>query len=243
MPKRRALGIDISKWQGEVDFSKARKAGASFVYVKASQNQWTDEQFKRSWSEAKNNGLLRGAYHFYDMRSGSASPRFQAEYFADLLAEDMGELRPALDFESPGVNGYPELPDNDESISIVTKFLQVFYEKTNVYPLVYTNLAGIKRLSPLSSFLQTKELWIAWYNIEKHNPNIGTWPTWRIWQYKASGNGKAFGVETNGLDMDAFNGTEEDLYNYANTLGISREKLTLRKTKGMVDTFLQSLPR
>ena len=81
MAKRRALGIDISHWQGEVDFTLTKKAGASFVIVKASQNNWEDDQFARSWANAKRVKLLRGAYHFFDMREGSASAKEQGVYF------------------------------------------------------------------------------------------------------------------------------------------------------------------
>ena len=84
----------------------------------------------------------------------------------------MGELRPVLDFESPGINGYPEIPEHEEAVRIVTQFLQAFYQKTNVYPMLYTNLAGISRLAPLDEFLSSKELWIAWYYNQSPNTKI-----------------------------------------------------------------------
>ncbi len=230
MASRRALGVDISHWQGEVNFTKMKKAGASFVIMKASQNLWPDKQFARSWELSSKAKLLRGAYHFFDMREGSASAKEQARFFADLLKEDMGELRPVLDFESPGVQGYPQLPDHDQAVRIVTQFLEAFYQKTNVYPMLYTNLSGILTLTPLTEFLSSKELWIAWYNTKSRTPKIGVWPGWRIWQYKSTGDGIAFGAESKGLDMNVFNGTEADLYQYANTLGIAKKKLTLPKT-------------
>jgi lysozyme len=230
MAKRRALGVDISHWQGEVNFSMTKRAGASFVIIKACQNLWPDDQFARSWENAKKANLLRGAYHFFDMRDGSASAKEQARYFADLLKDDMGELRPVLDFESPGINGYPEIPEHEESVRIVTQFMEAFYQKTNVFPMLYTNLSGVERLSPLSDFLSSKELWIAWYYTKSRTPKFGSWPNWRIWQYKSTGNGLAFGVESSGLDMNAFNGTEEDLYQYANSLGISRSVLKMQKS-------------
>ena len=96
--------------------------------------------------------------------------------------------------------------------------------------MVYTNLAGITRLSPLSRFLSAKELWIAWYYTKSRTPKIGTWPRWRMWQYKVTGNGLAFGAESKGLDINAFNGTEENLYTYANALGISKTRLTMPKS-------------
>ena len=207
-----------------------KKAGATFVYIKASQNVWADKSFQTNWEGAKAAGLLRGAYHFYDMRDGSDSPKHQAEYFANLLADDPGELLPALDFESPGIAGYPDYPGHDQSDKIVRQFADKVKRILGFYPMLYTNLAGIKHLDPLTELVKNMELWIAWYNLKAHRPKYGVWSDWRIWQYKSTGDGIAFGVESKGLDMNAFNGTVEDLYDYANGLGVSRKRLTLYKT-------------
>ena len=222
--RRRALGVDISHWQGAPDFNQMRAGGASFVFCKASQNNWKDNQFERNWSASKDAGLLRGAYHFLDMREGALSAGKQARFFSRELRKDIGELRPVLDFEFPGIAGYPELPENPICIDLVSDFATVINGELGIWPMLYTNLNGVQRLSPLSDFMKNIELWIAWYNVEKHSPKIGLWPNWRFWQYKATGNGKLFGVESNGLDMNVFNGTEEDLLSYVDEIGLSSKK-------------------
>lgn len=226
MSRIRALGVDISHWQGVADFPKMKKNGASFVILKASQNNFADKVFKENWGAAKDAGILRGAYHFFDMRDGSDAPKLQADYFCSILEEDMGELLPVLDFESPGVAGYPEYPSHEECVSIVTQFCERVKKNLKFYPMIYTNLAGIQRLSPLTSMLKSLDLWIAWYNTKSHTPQIGSWPDWRYWQYKSTGDGHAFGVDSLGIDMNAFNGTVDDLYDYANRLGVSKRRLT-----------------
>ena len=66
----KTLGIDVSRWQDnnstaqKMDFAKAHAAGARFVFIKASQQLWTDEDIFYNWKSAKAAGLLRGAYHF-----------------------------------------------------------------------------------------------------------------------------------------------------------------------------------
>lgn len=207
-----------------------KKTGASFTFIKASQNVWYDKKFRQNWANARDAGILRGAYHFFDMRDGSKSAKEQARYFASLLKSDMGELRPVFDFECPGVNGYPSLPDHDSCVRHVYDFMNTFKKETDIFPMLYTNLAGIQRLSPLSQFLSTKELWIAWYYTKSRTPKIGSWPRWRFWQYKVTGNGKAFGVESNGLDMNVFNGDEFNLYRYANSLGLAKRQLVQNKS-------------
>ncbi len=227
MSRLRALGVDISHWQGYPDFKKMKKAGASFVYIKASQNMWEDKSFQHNWEGAKEAGLLRGAYHFYDMRAGSEKPKRQAEYFANLLMKDPGELLPVMDFECPGVAGYPDYPGHEQSDRIVREFADKIYRTLGVLPMLYTNLAGIMNLNPLTDLVKKMELWIAWYNLQSHYPKYGVWPDWRIWQYKSTGDGLAFGVESKGVDMNAFNGTIEDLYDYANGLRLSKRVLRL----------------
>ena len=76
--------------------NKAKQAGATFVFVKASEATLTDPQFLVNWQKAKEAGLLRGAYHYLDYTKPGAD---QANYFADLLKNDPGELPPVIDYE------------------------------------------------------------------------------------------------------------------------------------------------
>lgn len=219
MGRRRALGTDISRWQGAIDFEKMRLAGASFTFIKASQGKFTDGNFYKNWAAAKESGIYRGAYHFYDLRSSGGKPEEQADYFAEELNGDIGNLPPVLDFESPGVSDYPPLPYHDESVDIVMRFCKRFRKKTKFMPMIYTNGVGIQCLSPLNSYLKGLDLWIAWYSTEYHTPRHYEWPDWRFWQYKCKGDGPAFGVESTSLDMNVFNGTEENLKDYVTMLG------------------------
>ena len=63
-------GIDVSHWQDDkstprkIDFSKAKKAGAEFVFIKASERLTADADHAWNWDNAKSAGLLRGTYHF-----------------------------------------------------------------------------------------------------------------------------------------------------------------------------------
>ena len=58
-------GIDVSKWQGTVDWAAVRAAGTQFVFIKATEGgDHVDDRFLENWNGAGAVGIPRGAYHF-----------------------------------------------------------------------------------------------------------------------------------------------------------------------------------
>src|SRR5512146_139615 len=58
-------GIDVSAWQGDIDWLKARAAGTQFAFIKATEGgDHLDPKFLENWEGAKRAGIARGAYHF-----------------------------------------------------------------------------------------------------------------------------------------------------------------------------------
>ena len=58
-------GIDVSKYQGDIDWNKVKDSGVKFVWIKATEGgDHTDEKFAANWAGAKAAGIPRGAYHF-----------------------------------------------------------------------------------------------------------------------------------------------------------------------------------
>src|SRR6185369_16638343 len=84
------LGLDVSHYQGTVDWSSVARQGYRFAFIKATEGlSEIDPQFSANWPDAKAAGLIRGAYHYYD--SGS-DPRQQAEHFLNTVWPDGGSL-------------------------------------------------------------------------------------------------------------------------------------------------------
>ena len=78
-------GIDVSGYQGNIDYSKVAKAGIKIVYIKSSEgNSYVDSHFERNYTEAKKNGLKVGVYHFLTARSISQAEH-QAQFFVSLI--------------------------------------------------------------------------------------------------------------------------------------------------------------
>src|SRR5688572_8180344 len=92
---------DVSFWQDDpttpqgINFAKMRNLTRGVV-IRAGQNLWEDNEFKISWANAKQAGLTRGSYWFYDSR---ANPKRQAEKWVEVMGNDLGEMEMWCDFE------------------------------------------------------------------------------------------------------------------------------------------------
>ena len=99
-------GVDVSHYQGEIDWERLAGEDISFAYIKATEGSGhKDEMFDRNWSEAQTTGLRIGAYHFFSLDSAGAD---QAENFCSTVTAVDGMLPPVVDVEPYG--GYKD-PD------------------------------------------------------------------------------------------------------------------------------------
>ena len=74
-------GIDVSHWQGTINWNSVRAAGIEFAWIKATEGtSYKDPQFNRNYPNAHAAGVIRGAYHF--ARPGASSGAVQANFFA-----------------------------------------------------------------------------------------------------------------------------------------------------------------
>ena len=202
------LGIDISKWDGNWDATKAKQAGATFAFIKASQATLTDPQFLINWQKAKDAGLIRGAYHYLDYTKPGMD---QANYFADLLKNDPGELPPVIDYELRRTDNNPSaaLGFLRDCLDQLTIRSELFEDASIKRPMIYTGPAFWVEYGD-----QTKRdywiqfpLWNAHW-ITSNTPTVPQpWTMWQFWQFTAKGPGEAFGSESISMDMNRFNGT------------------------------------
>ncbi len=205
-----ALGTDVSAYQddpetpGHIDFVKMSNA-ADFVIIRAGQNLWPDRDFKINWPAAKIVGLPRGSYWFYDSR---ADPKEQAELWVDVLDGDLGELPLFADFEET-FNG------QHSGWSNWFTFLERLKELVGQKEIcVYTAYYYWHENAPNSSseaddleYFHQYPLWIANYGVTKPLiPKPWGADEWTFWQFTNVGDGKLYGVESDPIDLDYFNG-------------------------------------
>ena len=214
--QNRALGIDVSFWQDDnttpqqINWRKAKAAGAVFAFIKASQATYKDQDFEYNWREAKAAGILRGAYHYFDYRM--EPPKTQAQYMIRLLRNDPGELPPVMDLE---INPYWAPPSRENLLKMTQVFLSELEAAFGRKPLFYTNPNMIYHvLKPVPDWLTEYPLWIAHYDIPRPTM-FAPWRRWTFWQWTDKGDGLLFGMESKQVDMNWFNGTEAELRQWA----------------------------
>lgn len=198
----RVLGCDVSHWQDEistpqrVDFSRMISAGARFVFIKASQGTWADRDILYNWQAAKDAGMYRGAYHYFDWQCDSEK---QARFFAGLLREDPGELPPVFDYEMRS-----GAPDRTAAIARAQAFIHTVEDVLGKPVMIYTS-PGYWREYGSYTLVGNRKLWLAHYYTDA--PAVPReWVDWKFWQYTDRGDGLRFGVESRELDMNWYNG-------------------------------------
>jgi len=198
-------GIDVSIYQGTVDWTQVRASGRLFAIAKASDGSSTvDPRFAQNWAGIQGAGLLRGAYHY--AHPGQDAATQAAFFFSQFGSLGPGDLPPALDLEQN------DGQSNDAVIAWAQAFLQKLETLCGQTPIVYTGGFWKFQLgNPTVSSMGQSPLWLAQYATTFQCPNSWTAPT--FWQY--SGSGTVPGISGN-CDLDRFLGDESALRAMAN---------------------------
>src|SRR5512140_432888 len=95
-PKATVEGIDVSEWQGNIDWKAVHASGREFAVIRVADGSYIDKKFAQNWSGAKAAGMVRGAYQFF---RASEDGTTQANILLQHLGGDIGELAPVADVE------------------------------------------------------------------------------------------------------------------------------------------------
>lgn len=171
-------GIDVSNWQGYIDYESVKSEGIDIVYIKSSQGtNITDPYFRINYDNAKANGLKIGFYHYLTARN-TLEAEEEAQYFASVISGTEPDCKLAMDFESFGNLSISEI--NNISIS----FLEKLKELTGKEVIVYSDLYNSR--NTFGTEIASKyPLWIAEYGISApiENTNWNTWERISIHRY------------------------------------------------------------
>lgn len=172
-------GIDVSGWQGEIDFSQVKNSGIDFVYIKSSEGQNTvDSYFRRNYEGARSNGINIGFYHYVRART-TEEAILEAEHFANTIAGTVPTCKLAMDFENFGNLSISEINE------IAKVFLERVQELTNKEMIIYSNTSSARTIFSWE-LANEYPLWVAQYYVNNPSDN-GKWSVWEGFQYTDRG--------------------------------------------------------
>ncbi|MCO8193805.1 MULTISPECIES: GH25 family lysozyme [Anaerofustis] len=185
-------GIDVSVWQGDINFKEVKKDGIEAVYIRAGQgSNYTDTKFERNYKEAKKEDLKIGFYHYVTARN-TRQAREQAHFFYSLIKNKDQQLRPAMDFEQ--LDGLSKKECND----IAKVYMETLENLLGYKPAFYSNAYDVQTV--WEKDLNKYPLWIADYGVRSPY-TTGEWSKWSGFQYSSRGDVKGISGH---VDMDRF---------------------------------------
>jgi lysozyme len=168
-------GIDVSHFQGEVDWGAVAAAGIRFAFIKATEGlDDVDPRFVQNWQQSRAAGLLRGAYHFLHP---NLDAKQQAAHFLSVVTLDDDALPPALDVEVTDGEGPATLT------ACIETWLGTVEATLGCKPVVYTDPSFWR--DNVGANLASYPLWLACYAPSPEVP--ASWGSWTFWQHSQSG--------------------------------------------------------
>ena len=175
-------GLDVSNWQGDIDYAQVKAAGIEVVYIKASEGTtFKDPYFERNYANAKANGLKVGLYHFVTA-TNVQSAREQAQFFASVISGKTPDCKLAMDFEQ--FRGGISVNEINEISKV---FLETVQQLTGKEVVIYSNLNDAQRVFS-RELANQYPLWVAYWGSESGLLNSASnWQNWEGWQYTSRG--------------------------------------------------------
>ena len=193
-------GIDVSKYQGLIDWGQVRQSGVRFAWIKATEGgDNADSQFQRNWAEARAAGIPRGAYHFvYWCRPWQEEMR----WFEQNVPVENDALPPVLDVEAtPTSKTCKRTLYRDEVLAQMRQMLEEMERHFGKRPVIYSTVdfyAGILAGGGLSDYP-------IWVRSTKYSPSVKYGDRrWHFWQYQSDG--RIPGINAK-VDRNAFFGS------------------------------------
>ena len=192
-------GIDISHYQGEVDWNLLEKTRqgrfpVEFIFMKATEGgDFADDKFVANFDSAKAHGFIRGAYHFYNPKT---DPNKQADFFIRSVKLEPGDLPPVLDIEKKS----KDVKKLQGDLKIWLRKIENHY---GVKPIIYASYK-FKTSYLNDSIFDTYPYWIAHYYVD----SVKYQGEWKFWQHTDVGT--LPGIDEQ-VDLNVFNGSSVNL--------------------------------
>ncbi|MBQ7836179.1 MAG: glycoside hydrolase family 25 protein [Clostridia bacterium] len=197
-------GVDVSHYQGEIDWSVLSENDIEFAYIKATEGStYVDDCFEYNFNSALDTDLFVGAYHFFSFESDGI---LQAEHFIRNVPKTEGMLPPVIDVEF-----YADIkknPPKDISEDL-NAMIEILYKHYGVQPVIYTTQEVYKLY--ISDCYPEQDIWIRDVIMTPYLPDGRQWT---FWQYTNREVLPGYNGEEKFIDMNVFCGSKEDFESF-----------------------------
>lgn len=198
------IGVDVSSYQGEIDWESLAEQNISFAFIKATEgSSLIDGCFETNWMNASKTNLRIGAYHFFSFESPGEA---QADLFINTVSPVDGMLPPVIDVEYYG--GYRS--ERAINLSAVKSELRILIDRItaaySIKPIIYTSKEGYDTIVGDD---EDCDLWIrSVYSEVRADIN------WTFWQYSNRHILEGYCGKEEFIDLNVFCGTADDFAVY-----------------------------
>lgn len=198
-------GVDVSSYQGDVDWPVIEKQNIAFAFIKATEgSKHVDAKFSTNWENAHKTNLRVGAYHFMSFETSGEK---QAKNFISNVKKKAGMLPPVVDVEYYGdfAVTHPSTATVDNILKPLLKMLEDTYGQK---PIIYTSS------HVYNNYISGKydnDIWIADPEI---NQPLSDEKEWTFCQYSFEGTLNGYTGPVKHIDLNVFNGSKWDFLRY-----------------------------
>ena len=199
-------GVDVSHWQGEIQWDVLSAQDISFAFIKATEgSSYVDDCFVRNWTEARQTGLRVGAYHFFSFDSSGET---QAQNFIRTVEAFPGMLPPVIDLEFYGdkASHPPEAADVRRELNAMIDLLLAHY---GTEPILYATEASYALY--LKDAYDHCDIWIRSVFTA---PRMPDGRAWTFWQYTDREQLQGYNGEEPFIDMNVYCGSFDEFSRY-----------------------------
>lgn len=197
------FGVDVSNYQGEIDWQTIEQQGVKFAFIKATEGSGhVDESVRNNLENIADTGIRKSCYHFFSFDSAGET---QAENFIATVDRSAIDMPPVVDIEYYG-DKYENKPSSEEAEKILTPLLDMLENYYGTKPIIYTTLPVYYRY--IHENYSEYPLWIRCTQLE---PDLFDWD---FWQYSDKGTLSGYNGNEPCIDYNVFCGTEEEFKSY-----------------------------
>ncbi len=197
-------GIDISRWQADIDWAGVKASGTRFVFIKATEGgDHIDPRFAANWNGARAAGIPVGAYHFvYWCRPAHE----QAHWFVQHIPRDANALPPVLDLEWNGHSRTcPQKVSRELALEKTRLMLRELEAHTGKIPIIYTDITFHKEVLEGEREFDRYPFWLRSVAARPEERYVGR--PWAFWQYTTTG--RIPGIRGD-VDRNTFYGSDQE---------------------------------